>query len=160
MPPTNRIGQGARATPSYFLLIQWDLGIRRKTHDTPPPVTHSSTGLDFSENLSGSYSWVPSLKRGPLNIARVRHVFPFCFWQVKCKIRDHIQGEKIPDFMTHTFIFQVDLVLCKQVCHRRICDIHLLFWHFIISLAMLTVHDCGGRAAARLSHSRVFVYSE
>ncbi len=41
---------------------------------------------------------------------------------------------------------------------EKIRDIHLLFWQPTISLASLAVCDWGGRMAARLSDSLVFVY--
>lgn len=103
-------------------------------------------------------------------MARVRRSFSFCFWQVKRKnprrstslgrVQGGGGGGWRHGFSTCAFIFQVDLELCKQVCPCRICDIRLLFWLATLSLATPTVHDRGGRAAARLSNSLVFVYSE
>lgn len=88
-PPTG-FYQGARATLVLLLPPHtMGFGYQEGKHMLTPPPRYTQQrwiGVDFSENLSGSCGWIPPLKRGPLNIGRVRHAFPFCFWQVRCKI--------------------------------------------------------------------------
>lgn len=158
-PPTGLVGGPEPLSPCCCLLTQWDLGIKRRTHDPHYHPHHHHHHLrytqqhwtegDRSDNTSGHVLHMvkrTNLRRSS-SLGRVQGR-----WRGKKK--------KTPDIWTCAFIFQVDLELCKQVCHCRICDIRLLFWLPTISLATPTVHDRGGRAAARLSNSLVFVYSE
>jgi len=62
------------------------------------------------------------------------------------------------DETTKFYAYSSRSIMAAGTSSQQICGSHLLFWHTVISTALLAVCDGGGRMAARLSDSLVFVY--